>query len=1159
MRTTRLLFLFVLLAAILAPLRAQDVTAKLNGAVKDATNASVPNATVTLTSAATGVTRSVQTNSDGYFAFADLHIGTYTLTVESKGFKKYQQAEVNLTAGQIRSMGELRLAVGDVAETVTVEATAVAVELGSGEKSGVITGQDLENTAIRGRDYLDMLRLLPGVVDESDGREAPGPDGIRSLYINGARENQKNITIDGVTSMDSGSNSTTHTAPTLSTIAEVKVLTSAYQAEYGRAVGGTLIVTTRGGGRQYHGSGFWTHRHEQFNANDYFNNQRGVRKTPYRFNLQGWNLNGPVLWKNRREAKLFFFVSQEYTRQKINYPLRQVRMPTLLERTGDFSQTLDVNQRALVVYDPYSNPVTPLPGNIMPATMINKTGQSILNMLPKPNYTDPVASRAVQWNYLSSLSGSYPRRQDMFRIDWTPDNKLQIYGRYTQDADEQHPPYSVWINGGYNFELTALTFRQPGKGLVLAATRALSPTWYSETRLGYSMNRLTSSPDEPDKISKDKLGLSIPQWRPDLNPMGLIPNVTFGTPGTAPNMSLNNALPYKNVNHIFSATQNFSKIHKTHTIRMGVYVERTRKDQIQGTPTRGTITFNDDANNPYRTRYGFASALAGIMTSYQEATSKPYGLYRFTNLEWYIQDNWKVSRRLALDYGIRFYHDRPQEEVRSQTSAFVPGFYDPKNAPTLITSARNSANVRIGIDPVTGRTFNAAFVGTFAPGHGDPSMVMVTGGTRGFPNSMYTTPGLMIGPRVGFAYDLLGNGRLALRGGAGVFFDRVQGNPTMNMVSNPPTSFSPTLYYSTFDELAASANSALLAPSTISHSLYGKGTMPQSYQYTLGFQRMFGRATFAEVAYVGNFGRHQLWQRNIDPVPIGAQFPNLNPQNRDATTGQTFNANFLRPYTGYGDILNYDFASTSNYNSVQASFRTQTRRGFMIRGSYTFAKALGSAGSDTTSVTPFFEPRKFNYGRLSYSRDHVLAIMPSFSVPKEWLPNQAVLRTVMKGWSVFATGQMSSGQPFRPGFGTVDGMNMTGTPSQGATMWWVGPSGCPDPNNCTLAQQFARPGMPRVAGTIETPYWGNLGVNTFNRPGINNWDMRLQRRFQLFSERRWMDVRLETFNTFNHTQFSAIDATARFDAAGSQINALFLQPTASRRPRFLSLAVQVNF
>jgi hypothetical protein len=1149
----------VLCLAVLAlqPLCAQNVTGRINGTVRDASSAVVPNATVSLTHEATGAKRQVQSNADGYFAFPDLQIGSYDLAVELAGFKAYRQHGIELTAGQIRSLGELRLSVGDVAESVTVESDIAFVALASGEKSGVITNSDLENTAIRGRDYLDMLRLQPGVVDESDGREAPGPDGIRNLYINGARENQKNITIDGVTSMDSGSNSTTHTAPTLGTIAEVKVLTSAYQAEYGRAVGGTIIVTTRGGGRQYHGSGFWSHRHEEFNANDYFNNQRGVQKSPYRFNLAGWNLGGPVWPKNRGNSRLFFFFSQEFTRQRVNYPLQQVRMPTAREREGDYTQTLDLNQRLVTVYDPATN--TPLPGNILPANRINKTGQALLNILPMPNYTDPVASRAVQWNYLSQTSGAYPRRQDAVRVDWSPTDKWQAYFRYTQDIDEQHPPYSVWINGSLNFDLSPLTFRQPGRGMVLAATRPITPTWFSETRLGYSMNRLTSSPDMPDKISKSKLGLDLPQWRPGLNPSGFIPNVTFGGLGTSPNMSMNTAMPYKNVNHIFSATQNFSKISGTHTVRTGVYVERTRKDQIQGTNTRGSMSFSDDANNPTRTRYGFASALMGIMTNYTEATAMPYGLYRFTNLEWYIQDNWKASRRLTLDYGVRFYHDAGQEEVRGQTAAFVQGMYNPANAPVLITSGRNAANARVGVDPLTGKQYNIAFIGTFAPGHGDPSVGMVSGGTDGFPHSLYRVPAVLVAPRVGFAYALSGDGRTALRGGAGIFFDRVQGNPTMNMAANPPTSFSPTLYYSTFPDLVASANSALLAPSTISHSLYGNGTMPQNYQYTLGIQRMVGSATFFEVAYVGNFSRHLLWERNVNPVPVGAQFLNLHPENRDTTTNAAFANNFLRPYAGYGDILEYEFGATSSYNSLQAGMSTRMRKGFQMRTSYTFSKALGSANSDTSTVSPFFDPREWNYGRLTYSRTHVFTMSPSFTVPRAWLPANRLVATAIGNWSLYATVQISTGQPYRPGFGTVDGQNFTGTPSQSASMTWIGPAGCPDPNNCTLAQQFARPGPVRATGAIESPYWGNLGVNTFERPGTNNVDMRVTRRFRLFKEGRALEIRGEAFNVFNHTQFQNIDATARFDATGAQINALFLTPTSSRRPRGLNLGAQVSF
>jgi hypothetical protein len=1138
-----MLLRLALLAILTWPLAAQNVTATLNGTVRDSSGARIAGAKVALTNESTGAARQMATNSEGYFAFADLLVGTYSVAIEMPGFKANYHREISLTAGQIRALGDILLSVGDVTETVTVEATAATVDLASGEKSGVITASDLENTALRGRDYLDMLRLQPGVVDESEGREAPGPDGIRNLYINGARENQKNVTIDGVTSMDTGSNSTVHTAPTINTIAEVKVLTSNYQAEFGRAVGGTIIVTTKGGSKRYFGTGVWSHRHEQFNANNYFNNQKSIANPPYRYNLAGWSFGGPVWPKNRRNAKLFFFASQEYMLQKVNYPVQSVRMPTELERGGDFSQTLDLNRRQAPVYDPQTG--QPFPGNVVPQDRQSAVGRAILNMFPKPNFVDPDPLRAVQWNYVTTQSGSYPRRQDMVRVDFNP-GQWQMYMRYTQDYDQQHPSYGVWINGSVNYDLTPLTFRQPGRGFTLNVSRPIANGWINQLILGYSMNRLTSEADQPDRISRKALGITLAQWRPDLNPEGYIPNMTFGVPGTSPNPSLSNSMPYKNVNHIFNVTENLSKLHGTHYVRGGVYIERARKDQLQGTPTRGAISFADDVNNPLRTRFGFASALMGIMTNYQEATSKPYGFYRFTNLEWYLQDNWRVNRRLSLDFGLRFYHDLPQAEVRGQTSAFVQGLWDRAKAPVLITSGRNAAGQRIGVDPVTGRQFNIAFIGTFAPGHGDPANGMVKAGTNGFPKTLYTIPGVMLGPRFGFAFDPRGKGKTAIRGGFGVFYDRVQGNPTMNMVTNPPTAFSPTLYYSTFDDLTASAGSALLAPSTISHSLYGRGTMPQSYQYSFGIQQSLDRNTKLEVSYVGNVGRHQLWQRNINPVPIGAQFLNLNPQNRDATTNAVFANNFLRPYVGYGDILQYEFGGTSSYNSLQTTFMTRVRGGFDFRAAYTFAKALGSANSDTAQVHAFFDPRTWNYGRLSFSRDHVLTMTPNWRMPRNVLPRNRWLRAQLSNWAVFVTAQFSTGQPYRPGFGTVDGTNMTGTPSAGATMLWLG------------GTNFLRPGYPRPAGTIEQSYWGNTGPGILTRPGINNFDARLQRRFEIF-EKKTVDLRLEAFNAFNHTQFSNIDTTARFDQSGAQINGLFLQPTAARRARFLNLAVQVNF
>ncbi len=258
-----------LVPALAAGLQAQNISSTLNGTVEDATGAVIPGVALALTNDETGAVRSAQSNTEGYFVFTDLLPGAYSLRAEAPGFKAYRQRDIRLNASETRSLGQITLELGAVSEVVTVEAESAPVELSSGEKSGVISGDEIDRMAIRGRDFLDVLRLLPGVVDTNEGREAPGPDGVRNIYINGGRDNQKNMTVDGVTNLDTGSNNTTHTAPNIDMIAEVKVLSSNYPAEFGRNTGGTIIVVTKGGTQQYHGSAYWFYRHESFSANSF--------------------------------------------------------------------------------------------------------------------------------------------------------------------------------------------------------------------------------------------------------------------------------------------------------------------------------------------------------------------------------------------------------------------------------------------------------------------------------------------------------------------------------------------------------------------------------------------------------------------------------------------------------------------------------------------------------------------------------------------------------------------------------------------------------------------------------------------------------------------------------------------------------------------------
>src|SRR5207249_752077 len=255
----------------------------------------MPNVQITLTSQDQGFVRTALTNKDGFFSFPDLTPAGFTLVASSPGFKTYRQTGIAIGSSEQRSLGEIRLQLGELADTVTVSAEVAAVNLSTGEKSGSLNADELTVLALRGRDIFDAVSLMPGVVDTSDGRDAPGPTSIGNIYIAGGRNDQKNMTIDGVTNLDTGSNGSIHSMPSMDSVSELKVLSSNYAAEYGRNSGGTVTVITRGGGTEFHGSGSWYYRHEDLNANDYFSNIAGKPRTPYRYNIAGYTIGGPVL------------------------------------------------------------------------------------------------------------------------------------------------------------------------------------------------------------------------------------------------------------------------------------------------------------------------------------------------------------------------------------------------------------------------------------------------------------------------------------------------------------------------------------------------------------------------------------------------------------------------------------------------------------------------------------------------------------------------------------------------------------------------------------------------------------------------------------------------------------------------------------------------
>ncbi|MBI3473255.1 MAG: TonB-dependent receptor [Candidatus Solibacter usitatus] len=1136
-------YVLLLLSPVLA--LCQNISGSISGGVTDSLGAPFAGVEVSIASAQTGFSRGGVTNASGYFSFPDLAPAVYALSISAPGFKRYSQSGIQISSGEQRALGVIRLQLGEVSDSITVTAEAAPVTLGSGERAGVMTSSDLEHMALRGRDLMDAVGLLPGVVDTSDSREAPSADSIGNIYILGGRSNQKNMTIDGVSNLDTGSNGSVHSMPSMDSVGEVKVLMSNYAAEYGRNSGGSITVITKGGGKQVHGSAGWYHRHENYSANEYFANRNGLARQPYRYNIAGYTLSGPVTIPgrfNRHREKVFFFFSQEFQRQVVDFGSRTVRVPTALERAGDFSQSFDVNSRVIPVYDPLDNQ-RQFPGNRIPASRHTGIGRRVLNLFPLPNFIDPAPSRRDQWNYLSALSGPYPRRTEIARLDYAPLRNTVLYLRLNHSIEEQHPPFGVWVNGSLNYPLTPIVYRRPGLGATLHGTVTLSPTWFSESIFGVSQNKLYYYPEFPERVSRKATGIEVPQWNPDLNPEGYLPNMSFSSVPNYANPSMSNGIPYYNSNTIFSLVQNLSKVAGRHVYKLGLYFERTRKDQSASVATRGTVSFDRDRNNPLDTNYAYSNALLGVYASYSEATARPQGQFRFSNLEWYAQDAWRVRPRLLVDYGVRFYHDMPQYDARLQLASFVPSLFDPTRAPVLLRPGFDAGGKKVAVDSLSGATYSEGLIGTYVPGVGNPSIGMAVGGRGGLPRGLYSTPAVSLAPRLGLAWDPFGQGRTAIRGGGGVFFDRIQGNPTMGTLANPPTIYTPTVFFGSLDKLADTGGRWILAPSGTVTSLLGRHTLPTVYNYSLGLQQQVKRNMILDVSYVGAVSRHFLWERNINPVPIGATHLDKHPENKDPTANRALPTNFLRPYQGYGNINLFEFASTSSYNSLQVAFDRRLSGGLQAGVAYTWSKTLGSAATDTTTVSSFFAPRERNYGLLNYDRRHVLSLRYYWALPR---PGKASghrgLGRLTDGWELSGISRFMSGAPFTPGYSLVSGVDITGTPSESARVVVVDPRADP-------VQRFTAP---------QRGMFGNAGVGVLTGPGVNNWDISLYRQFRL-AERRTAQLRFETYNTFNHTQFRTLSTTARFDPQGAQVDPLFLEPTESRGPRRIQLALRVNW
>ena len=1128
----------------------QTFTGTISGTVVDTSGQVIVGAKVTLTSERTGEAREAQTNESGTFTFPALQPGPYTVAVEQPGFRPLRRTGNVLTATERLSVGNLEMQLGAVQEAITVTAQGAALQTSSVERSALLSNKQLEMIAIRGRDVVSMLRLLPGVTQTSDQEFLGGSFGTGTPNIQGTRSNWNTQSVDGLTGNDLGSPSVFASPINLDAIGEVKVLLNNYQAEYGRNSAAAVNVITKAGGREYHGSAYSYKRHEGFNANNFFNNRTGVTKPLYRHGTVGFNLGGPVripkLLK-RGQEKVFFFYSFEHSSVKDPQAVRQVTTPSALERAGNFSQTLDVSNRLIVINDPQNNR-QPFPGNIVPANRINRNGQAILNIFPEPNRLDRTITRG-NFNYEFQESIKRPRDQHLFKIDVKPTaaDTLSVRGS-TWYADSLG--YAV-AAGSSNWGLVRQHYTYTDNGIVLNHVRIFSPTVVNEFTGGVRHN-VEKGPPESDEelkrvVRRDRGLGGLSQFYPGNNPLNIIPQSSFGGVPSAAAVTYDGRFPLRGADTVINFSNNITWNKGAHSIKAGYNYERLRNYEGAQGNYGGNFSFGRDANNPIDSNYAYANALIGNFTNYSEASTRPSNEGRKTTMGWFVQDNWKLNRRLTLDFGLRFSLYTQWVQANRRAAAFALERFDASKAPRLFAPIL-SGGQRRAVNPVTGEVLPAVFIGAFVPNTGDPVNGSVVATDAAYPKGFMERQPALPEPRFGVAYDVFGNGRTLIRTSFGVFHNTV--SPGVRaFTQNPPIQFNPNVFYGNLDTFLNT--SGVLFPSNIA-AFDRRNKTPGLYSYTFGIQQDVGFATVIDVAYVGSVSRHLQQSRNLNTVPYGARFL---PQNADpANPSGPLNDNFFRPFPGWQNITYNENASTANYSSLQFTANRRFARNLQFGVAYTWSKTMDYTDTDGGGVALYRPLRIWNYGKAGFDQTHIFVFNYTWDLPRgsRIAPNR-VTRFALDGWQVSGITTFASGTPSGVGFSTVDSVDLNGG-GDGTRIIVTGKAQLPHGDRA-----FSRWFNPAVFSRPARADFGNAPKDVFRGPGINNWDISFFKNVPMGSEKRYFQFRWEMYNIFNHTQFSGVDSTARFDAQGSQVNARFGEVTSARTPRVMQGSLRFTF
>ena len=1139
------LTVFILLA-LLAPVYGQKITGTISGTVTDPSGAVLAGATVTITNTETGLVRTAVTNGSGAYNAPDLPPGIYSVVVREASFKESITKNVELhVSSEVTVNAQLEM--GNTAETVTVEANPIQVQVDNASLGEVVEGQQVRNLPLNSRNFVALTQLAPGV-SAANQFDAVGK-GLRGgvdFAVNGNSIKDNLFLVDGVNNNDIGSNRTILIYPSLDSIAEFKMVRNSYGPEYGQAGGAVVNIVTRGGTNQWHGGAFYSGRNDVLNAYDFFSAQNAVAdrranvfnpvtnsiysspnkdKPILRHNDWGYHLGGPI-----KKDKLFFFWNQEWNRE-IRSVFRQGCVPNAAERGGDFSGGVTCGDFVSSLTAP-GGPIG-IPNSVATAAGSNKIAQpltattDLMGFFPLPNQpcdVTPIGATAAAGNSAScnnwkaNLSSAVHWREENARGDYYLTKSHLIMFKYTQDHwTNPAPNLGYW--GDTAFPQLESNWAQPSKSLVGKLTSTIGSHLINDAAFAYSNNRINITPGGKDPGLAATLTTDFPTLFPEnlkAHKTG-VPNINLGANGGTPGM----IAPWNNGENLYSGRDDLSWIHGSHTFKAGVFLGFNQKYEDNGGGSSERLQANPtDANIATGVATGFQlanSLIAGnVYNGLGEVSTDVHNNVHWRDYELYVGDSWKVNRRLTLDFGVRYSIMTTPYQSDGLMTNFQPNLYNPA---LPASDACNGLWVVPGKNPCGAA--NNIFGTSFSAGVAGPNKYLKDQNYHQF------------APRLGIAYDLFGNGKTALRAGFGQFYQRDR-TAIYTLTSNAPFALTASSYTRTLDGPSLTASQFATAATSPDGGFDKSNKTPYTFQWNVAVEQSLAKETSLQLAYVGNRSVHQLTTSDINEVP------------QSSWTACAFmsNCNSLRPYSNFGFLPWWAHYGDAHYNSLQALMKARVSRA-LVNVAYTYSHSIGNVPQDESNGTPNFQTLttatnpSLDRGNTQINRPHIFTanvVLPLW----ELKGSNAVLRAVAGGWQVATIISATSGPSttiFTRGLGENKGNLVDSTvPAAGqlnalygtgnaGPAWAPGSNRRPDivaGKSCNSGSHsnyvYNASAFSVVGHTI-----GDIGTEPTgycHGPGFVNDDFSLNKAWKV-TEKVSVEFRLDAFNFFNHPNFNA--------------------------------------